>query len=182
MECTCRHFLRYRFLCRRVFCVLKNRDIQVIPKKYILRRWRRGIIPPALRRNTNRYGEKNGTIEKLTNEANFLAVNKGGRRGERRKSGREIALKSKTKQIQKCLCCGEKTNKHTKSTCPSNPKYVSKLARLVADAAEQGTTTAATTEQATTAATAAEQGTTITAATEQATAIAIVSEEATNAS
>ncbi|GJY50069.1 FAR1-related sequence 5-like protein [Tanacetum coccineum] len=212
VECTCRHFLRYGFLCRHVFCVLKNRDIQVIPEKYILRRWRRDIIPPALRRNTNRYGEKNETIEKLTNEANFVvdeclfllgkdegmlakfveqlktikqevqAVNKGGRRGERRKSRRENALKSKTKQIQKCLCCGEKTKKHTKSTCPSNPKYVSKLARLVADAAEQGTTTAATTEQATTAATAAEQGTTITAATEQATAIAIVSEEATNAS
>ncbi|GKC75996.1 FAR1-related sequence 5-like protein [Tanacetum coccineum] len=202
MECTCRHFLRYKFLCRRVFYVLKNRDIQVIPKKYILRRWRRDIIPPALRRNTNRYGEKNGTITKLTNEANFVAVNKGGRRGEHRKSGREIALKSKTRQIHKCLCCREKTNKHTKSTCPSNPKYVSKLARLVAaaaeqgtttaatteqatttaTAAEQGTTTAATTEQATTTATAAEQGTTIAVATEQATITTIVSEEATNAS
>ncbi|GJR56947.1 FAR1-related sequence 5-like protein [Tanacetum coccineum] len=67
------------------------------------------------------------------------ARNKGGRRGERRKSGREIALKAKTRQIQKCLYFGEKTNKHTKSTCPSNPKYVAKLARLVAAAAaEQG--------------------------------------------
>nr|GEY03462.1 retrovirus-related Pol polyprotein from transposon TNT 1-94 [Tanacetum cinerariifolium] len=50
----------------------KNRDIAVIPKKYILRRWRRDIIPPALRRNKNRYGEKNKTIEKLTNEANYV--------------------------------------------------------------------------------------------------------------
>ncbi|GKC42833.1 FAR1-related sequence 5-like protein [Tanacetum coccineum] len=91
------------------------------------------------------------------------ARNKGGRRGERRKSGREIVLKAKTKQIRKCLCCGEKTNKHTKSTCPSNPKYVAKLTRLVASATvEQGTTTAAATEEATT--------------------TAIVSEEATNAS
>ncbi|GJS22509.1 hypothetical protein Tco_0451141, partial [Tanacetum coccineum] len=105
-----------------------------------------------------------------------------GRRGERRKSGREIALKAKTKQIRKCLCCGEKTNKHTKSTCPSNPKYVAKLARLVAAAAEQGTTTAAATEQATTTATAAEQGVTTAAATEQATTTAIVFEEATNVS
>ncbi|GKC47360.1 hypothetical protein Tco_1065082, partial [Tanacetum coccineum] len=72
----------------------------------------------------------------------------------------------------KCLCCGEKTNKHTKSTCPSNPKYVAKLARLVAAAAEQGTTTAAATEQATTTAAAAEEAMTT----------AIVSEEATNAS
>nr|GEU57469.1 hypothetical protein [Tanacetum cinerariifolium] len=125
-------------------------------RKYILRYWRRDIIPPALRRNKNRYGEKNETIKKLTNEANYVktgdviedkyavekpqqhdvnnlqrARNKGGRRGERRKSGREIALKAKTKQIRKCLRCGEKTNNHTKSTCPSNPKYVTKLARLV---------------------------------------------------
>ncbi|GKC05649.1 FAR1 DNA binding domain, zinc finger, SWIM-type, MULE transposase domain containing protein, partial [Tanacetum coccineum] len=35
VECTCRHFLRYEFLCRHVFCVLKNRDIEVIPEKYI---------------------------------------------------------------------------------------------------------------------------------------------------
>ncbi|GKC46392.1 hypothetical protein Tco_1064114, partial [Tanacetum coccineum] len=98
------------------------------------------------------------------------------------KSGRETALKAKTKQIQKCLCCGVKTNKHTKSTCLSNQKYVEKLARLVVAAAEQGTRTAAATEQATTPATAAEQGATTTTATEQATTPAIVSEEATNTS
>ncbi|GKB19264.1 zinc finger, SWIM-type containing protein, partial [Tanacetum coccineum] len=69
VDCTCRHFLRYGFLCRHVFCVLKNRDIDVIPEKYILRRWRRDIIPPTLRRNTNKYGEKNETVKKLTNEA-----------------------------------------------------------------------------------------------------------------
>ncbi|GJZ86805.1 hypothetical protein Tco_0658415 [Tanacetum coccineum] len=28
VECTCRHFLRYEFLCRRELCVLKNRDIE----------------------------------------------------------------------------------------------------------------------------------------------------------
>ncbi|GJW49150.1 FAR1-related sequence 5-like protein [Tanacetum coccineum] len=104
------------------------------------------------------------------------ARNKGGRRGERRKSGREIALKAKTRQIRKCLCCGEKTNKHTNSTCPSNTKYVAKLARLVVAVAKQGTTNAAATEQATTTATIAEQGETTTAATEEATTTAIVSE------
>nr|GFA35241.1 zinc finger, SWIM-type [Tanacetum cinerariifolium] len=94
-----------------------------------------------------------------------------------------MALKAKTKQIRKCLCCGEKTNKHTKSTYPSNPNYVAKLARLVASAAtEQRTTTAAATKQATTTATAAEQGATTTAATEQATKTVIVCEEATNVS
>ncbi|GJR83806.1 hypothetical protein Tco_0154591 [Tanacetum coccineum] len=53
-------------------CVFKNREINVIPKQYILRRWTRDIIPPDLRRQKNRYGEKNVTIERLTNEANFL--------------------------------------------------------------------------------------------------------------
>ncbi|GKA37488.1 FAR1 DNA binding domain, zinc finger, SWIM-type, MULE transposase domain containing protein [Tanacetum coccineum] len=70
--CTCRNFLRYGFLCRHIFCVFKNREINVIPKQYILRRWTRDIIPPDLRRQKNRYGEKNVTIERLTNEANFL--------------------------------------------------------------------------------------------------------------
>ena len=37
-----------------------------------MRRWTRDIIPPALRRKTNRYGEKNEPIEKLTNEATFV--------------------------------------------------------------------------------------------------------------
>nr|GEW24656.1 hypothetical protein [Tanacetum cinerariifolium] len=69
-----------------------------------------------------------------------------------------------------------------KSSCPSNPKYVEKLARLViVAAAEQGTTTAAATEQAMTTATAAEQGATTAVATEEATTTAIVSEEANNA-
>ncbi|GKB21804.1 hypothetical protein Tco_0855727 [Tanacetum coccineum] len=36
----------------------KNRDINVIPKQYILRHWTRDIIPPDLRRQRNRYGEK----------------------------------------------------------------------------------------------------------------------------
>ncbi|GJR89286.1 FAR1-related sequence 5-like protein [Tanacetum coccineum] len=50
----------------------KNREINVIPKQYILRRWTRDIIPPDLRRQRNRYEEKNLTIERLTNEANVL--------------------------------------------------------------------------------------------------------------
>ncbi|GKD07851.1 FAR1 DNA binding domain, zinc finger, SWIM-type, MULE transposase domain containing protein [Tanacetum coccineum] len=186
--CSCRHFLRYGFLCRHIFCVFKNRDINVIPKQYILRRWTRDIIPPDLRRQRNRYGEKNLTIERLTNEANFLvddslfllskderrmgtyveklkilldevkadmpnpasrntgdviggifsiskpnqvdvknptkAVNKGEhlKNGERLKSEREKAIKVKVKAMKVCGYCQEKTNEHTKITCPKNPK------------------------------------------------------------
>ncbi|GJT42796.1 FAR1-related sequence 5-like protein [Tanacetum coccineum] len=211
VECTCRHFLRYGFLCRHVFCVLKNCNIGVIPERYILRRWRRDLIPPALRRNTNRYGEKDEAIEKLTNEANYVvdeclfllrkdeeqlkqfveklenikkeiqvklpnppsqktgdviediyaikkpnqnlvnnpqkASNKGGRRGERRKSGREIAMKAKAKRARKCGYCAEITNKHTKTTCPLNPKYIAKLARTKAAAEQERRIAASATEQ-----------------------------------
>ena len=37
-----------------------------------MRRWTRDIIPPALRRKRNRYGEKNVEVERLTNEANSV--------------------------------------------------------------------------------------------------------------
>nr|GEV94646.1 hypothetical protein [Tanacetum cinerariifolium] len=33
----------------KIFCVFKNRDINVIPNQYILRRWTKDIIPPDLR-------------------------------------------------------------------------------------------------------------------------------------
>ncbi|GJU64963.1 zinc finger, SWIM-type containing protein [Tanacetum coccineum] len=197
VECTCRHFLRYGFLCRHALCVSKNRDIEVIPKNKdegmlatfveqlkTIKQEVQVQVPKPPSQKTGDVIEDIYAVEKpQQNDVNNpqRARNKGGRRGERRKSGREIALKAKTRQIRKCLCCGEKTNKHTKSTCPSNPKYVAKLARLAAAAGEQGTTTAAATEQATTTAT-AEQGETTAAATEQATTTAIVSEEATNTS
>ncbi|GJZ99323.1 FAR1-related sequence 5-like protein [Tanacetum coccineum] len=169
-------------------CVSKNNvNINVIPKQYILRRWTRDIIPPNLRRQRNRYGEKI-TIERLTNEAIFLivdkfillskdegkmgayveklkilldevkadmpnppsrntgdviggifsitkpnqiavqnptkAVNKGEhlKKGERLKSEREKALKVGKKKLRVCGFCKEKTNEHTKTTCPLNPK------------------------------------------------------------
>nr|GEW58185.1 hypothetical protein [Tanacetum cinerariifolium] len=166
----------------------KNCNIEVIPERYILRRWKRDLIPHALRRNTNRYGEKDKAIEKLTNEANFVvdeclfllrkyeerlkqlveklenikkeiqpkqnlvnnpqkASNKGGRRGERRKSRREIAMKAKAKRARKCGYCVEKTNKHTKTTCPLYPKYIAKLARIEVAAKQEKRTAASATEQ-----------------------------------
>ncbi|PWA93297.1 FAR1 DNA binding domain, Zinc finger, SWIM-type, MULE transposase domain, FHY3/FAR1 family [Artemisia annua] len=180
VECTCRHFLRFGFLCRYTFCALKNRDVQMIPEKYILRLWRRDMIPPALRRNTNRKIRKVcGTIESIKkgieDEApkppsrkkeieNVLedvyaakkpekpqvknpskASTKGWSKESRRKIGREIALEETSKRKRKCGFCGEKTNKHTKMTCPLNPNYIAKLARIAAaqkdgtDASEQVT-------------------------------------------
>ncbi|GJY03950.1 FAR1-related sequence 5-like protein [Tanacetum coccineum] len=160
VECTCRHFLRYGFLCRHVFCVLKNRDIEVIPEnkdedklaKFVeqlknIKNEVQSQVPKPPSQKTGDVIEDIYAFEKpKQNNINNPqgAINKGGRRGERRKSGRELALKAKTKQSKKCGHCGEKTNKHTKTTCLSNPKYIAKLARIAAeqtakDAAEDAT-------------------------------------------
>ncbi|PWA84905.1 hypothetical protein CTI12_AA155220 [Artemisia annua] len=42
-------------------------------------------------------------------------------RNKRRKSEKEKALGVKKKQKKPCGFCGEKTNLHTKTTCPKNP-------------------------------------------------------------
>ncbi|PWA88690.1 FAR1 DNA binding domain, Zinc finger, SWIM-type, MULE transposase domain, FHY3/FAR1 family [Artemisia annua] len=57
--CSCQLFLRVGILCRHVFCVFKNANIEVIPSQYILTHWTKNLIPPALRNKRNRYGEKN---------------------------------------------------------------------------------------------------------------------------
>ncbi|XP_071689265.1 protein FAR1-RELATED SEQUENCE 6-like [Rutidosis leptorrhynchoides] len=68
MVCTCRHYLRYGLLCRHCFWVLKNNNIEEIPEKYIMRRWRRDIIPPELRSRRNRYGNENIVVQDCVNE------------------------------------------------------------------------------------------------------------------
>nr|GEU31126.1 hypothetical protein [Tanacetum cinerariifolium] len=47
------------------------------------------------------------------------------------KCGREVTL-ARAKQSKKYGHCREKANKHTKTTCGSNPKYIAKLARIAA--------------------------------------------------
>nr|GEU67547.1 hypothetical protein [Tanacetum cinerariifolium] len=51
-------------------------------------------------------------------------VNKGEhlKKGERLKSEREKSLKVRKKKLRVCGFCKEKTNEHTKTTCPLNPK------------------------------------------------------------
>ncbi|GJY43980.1 hypothetical protein Tco_0432193, partial [Tanacetum coccineum] len=73
------------------------------------------------------------------------------------KSGREVTLKARVKQSKQYGQCREKSNKHIKTTCESNPKYIAKLTRIATakqaariaaaeqalriDAAEQATNT-----------------------------------------
>ncbi|GJQ98158.1 FAR1-related sequence 5-like protein [Tanacetum coccineum] len=135
-----------------------NRDINVIPKQYILRRWTRDIIPPDLRRQRNRYGKKyegkmGAFVEKLKvlmeevkadvpnppsrntrdviggifsiSKPNQIVVQNPTNvvnKGERLKSEREKALKVRAKKLKVCGYFKEKTNEHTKTTFPLNPK------------------------------------------------------------
>jgi hypothetical protein len=67
--CTCRYFPRYGILCRHIFFILKNRQVDEIPEKYILRRWTKDLINAELRTRKNRYGEINEVVQNLANEA-----------------------------------------------------------------------------------------------------------------
>nr|GFB34103.1 hypothetical protein [Tanacetum cinerariifolium] len=64
------------------------------------------------------------------------AVNKGEylKKGERLTSEREKALKDGKKKLKFCGFCKQKTNEHTKTTCPLNPKAKKKRkATLIID-------------------------------------------------
>ncbi|KAL7615787.1 hypothetical protein Lser_V15G02392 [Lactuca serriola] len=58
-KCTCMHFEHLGILCRHIFCVFKFYGIEQIPEKYILKRWRRDVIPTELlkRRFTNSFAD-----------------------------------------------------------------------------------------------------------------------------
>ncbi|XP_052621238.1 protein FAR1-RELATED SEQUENCE 6-like [Lactuca sativa] len=58
-KCTCMHFEHLGILCRHMFCVFKFYGIEQIPEKYILKRWRRDVIPTELlkRRFTNSFAD-----------------------------------------------------------------------------------------------------------------------------
>ena len=70
--CCCQLFVRCGILCRHVFCVFKNCNVQKIPNQYLLRRWTRDLIPPDIRRKKNRYGEKNENVSNLVVQATSL--------------------------------------------------------------------------------------------------------------
>ncbi|KVI01608.1 Zinc finger, SWIM-type [Cynara cardunculus var. scolymus] len=52
--CSCNHIGRHGYLCRHVFKVLLNVGVESIPEKYILRRWRRDLMPIELQNSRQR--------------------------------------------------------------------------------------------------------------------------------
>ncbi|XP_052621629.1 protein FAR1-RELATED SEQUENCE 7-like [Lactuca sativa] len=63
-KCSRMHFEHVRILCRHIFCVFKFYSIEQIPEKYILKRWRRDVIPTKLlnRCFTNSFDDSNFDI------------------------------------------------------------------------------------------------------------------------
>ena len=57
-------FKQYGILCRHIFCILRNRFIEEIPEKYLLRRWQKGIIKPEDLRKTYASGGSGTDLQK----------------------------------------------------------------------------------------------------------------------
>ncbi|GJS76862.1 FAR1-related sequence 5-like protein [Tanacetum coccineum] len=71
--CSCMNFARFGFLCRHIFCVLKGNGVEVIPDKYILKRWKRDILPPHIRRKKQMFGFEGGIYMECSTTV-YLAV------------------------------------------------------------------------------------------------------------
>ncbi|GJX58188.1 hypothetical protein Tco_0289578 [Tanacetum coccineum] len=84
---------------------------------------------------TTRVGEKSITVIGATFQwfLRDLTGMLGGVMFTFYQSGFEYALIAEAKHSKKCGYCREKTNKHTKTTCPLNPNYIAKLARIDVD-------------------------------------------------
>ena len=73
MVCSCMNFARFGYLCRHIFCVMKGKGIEVIPEKYILRRWKRDILPPDVRKRKNLWNSEGELVMELSRTA-YTAV------------------------------------------------------------------------------------------------------------
>nr|XP_043633023.1 protein FAR1-RELATED SEQUENCE 5-like [Erigeron canadensis] len=69
IKCSCNQFGRHGYLCRHIFCVFKNKNVQEIPKEYISKRWRRDVLPRHLLHDKHRYGRRNDEADKIATEA-----------------------------------------------------------------------------------------------------------------
>ncbi|XP_024964557.1 protein FAR1-RELATED SEQUENCE 5-like, partial [Cynara cardunculus var. scolymus] len=68
VECDCNLFTRNGYLCRHAFKVLINDEVERIPEKYVLRRWKRELVPVQIQSARVRYGEVNVEKEKSISE------------------------------------------------------------------------------------------------------------------
>ncbi|XP_024964556.1 protein FAR1-RELATED SEQUENCE 1-like, partial [Cynara cardunculus var. scolymus] len=71
-DCSCNHFVRNGILCRHAFKVMLNSEVQCIPEKYILPRWRRELVLVELLPAHVRYGEMDVEKKALINQATSM--------------------------------------------------------------------------------------------------------------
>ncbi|XP_024966487.1 protein FAR-RED ELONGATED HYPOCOTYL 3-like [Cynara cardunculus var. scolymus] len=64
VECECNLFTRNGYLCRHAFKVLINDEVEFIPDIYVLRRWKRQLVPVQIQSARVRYGEVDAEKEK----------------------------------------------------------------------------------------------------------------------
>nr|GEW34593.1 hypothetical protein [Tanacetum cinerariifolium] len=129
--CSCQLFVRVGILCKHIFCVFKNANVEMIPQQYILRRWTKNLIPATLRNKRNRYGEKNVVVENYANEATSIVdhcvhlLSKDEPRLDafveklkslKKEGGNEKANEKTLKSWNLYLLCGG--TDHNKRTCP----------------------------------------------------------------
>ncbi|XP_024978948.1 protein FAR1-RELATED SEQUENCE 6-like [Cynara cardunculus var. scolymus] len=64
VECECNLFTRNGYLCRHAFKVLINNEVECIPEKYVLRRWKRHLVPVQIQSTRVLYGEVDAEKDK----------------------------------------------------------------------------------------------------------------------
>lgn len=66
IRCKCLHFERHGILCRHIFYMLRHRQVDTIPKEYILRRWTKEAVKiPSLQPMLNNNTEANNILSKI---------------------------------------------------------------------------------------------------------------------
>ncbi|XP_024969602.1 protein FAR1-RELATED SEQUENCE 5-like [Cynara cardunculus var. scolymus] len=73
VECECNLFTRNGYLCRHAFKVLINDEVEFIPDRYVLRRWKRQTVPVQIQSARVRYGEVDEIISIAQNDKSILA-------------------------------------------------------------------------------------------------------------
>ncbi|XP_021971109.1 protein FAR1-RELATED SEQUENCE 5-like [Helianthus annuus] len=63
IKCSCGRYEQYGVLCRHIFLVLKMPKVETFPKKYVMRRWTRDVVPRKTVTSVKENAEANQTVD-----------------------------------------------------------------------------------------------------------------------
>ncbi|XP_022019540.1 protein FAR1-RELATED SEQUENCE 4-like [Helianthus annuus] len=63
IKCSCGRYEQYGVLCRHIFLVLKMSKVETFPKKYVMRRWTRDVVPRKTVTSVKENAEANQTVD-----------------------------------------------------------------------------------------------------------------------